>query len=153
MLMWAQLLVKVSWLWRTQNNLPKKPPGFSLLWCHCPKRGQYEQTLVGFPVHWQGICAIPEYSPSWESAWHRSALAVRDGSTTQLSEQTQIQGKGCFQNKSKYPGAEQQTDKRCASRCTPQSLEKLMSLISKNNSSPYVEAQGAGWALHRSSCY
>lgn len=104
---------------------------------------------------WQVTCAIQLFqNPLFPGRvpctdW----LLLSEMAAPLTSEQTQIQGQLCFQNKSKYSGAQQQTDKCCASRGTPQSLEKLTFLIFENKSWPCAEAQGAGWALHRSSCY
>lgn len=75
MLMWAQLPAKVSWLWRTRNNLQRNPQAYY------PKRGQYEQTLVGFHVHWQ-VTLQSSYS---RTAWNRAVLSFLGQRPAQIS--------------------------------------------------------------------
>lgn len=98
-------------------------------------------------------------------AWNRALLSflgqcpAQTGSCCQRWQhhlpQSKHKYRENFVSKIKVPwdqAANQQTDK-CAARCTPQSLEKLMSLVFEHKSSPCAEAQGVGQTWHWSSCY
>lgn len=148
--MQAQLLTKVSWLWRTCNNLQKNPPGFSLLWCHYPIRGQHKHILIGFHVLWQvlssysrilsflGECPtqIRSCCQGWQHHLSQSKHKYRGRSVSKIKASTL--GLSSKQTNVMLPGARL----RAWRRWCPWPLEKSLHPV-----------QGAEWALHGSACY